>query len=129
LPTAPAPTGNFYYYDQGTGTCRSLALSAIGGLNVTYTDTATIDGTDVTVTISTVPEGMIAPSTSTDASPATTGSPQPTRFTSSASSVAPKLTVHTTITIPGRTLMDLTQVVALGTLEANATYEPAPSST
>lgn len=129
LPTAPAPTGSFYYYDQGTGTCRSLALSAIGGLNVTYTDTATIDGTDVTVTISTVPEGMIAPSTSTNASPATTGSPQPTRFTSSASSVAPKLTVRTTITIPGRTLMDLTQVVALGTLEANATYEPAPSST
>jgi hypothetical protein len=82
----------------------------------------------VTVTLATVPEGMVAPSSTTNADPATTGSPQPTRYTSSAQVVAPKLTITYRVEIPGHTLVDLTQVVALGTLEANATYEPAPSS-
>jgi hypothetical protein len=128
LPSVTAPSGSFYYYDQASGACQSLALSAIDGLNVSYSDTADIDGVPVTVTLATVPEGMVAPSSTTNADPATTGSPQPTRYTSSAQVVAPKLTITYRVEIPGHTLVDLTQVVALGTLEANATYEPAPSS-
>ncbi|MBI3648782.1 MAG: type II secretion system protein [Actinobacteria bacterium] len=131
LPTATAPTGTLYYYDQASSSCKSIAIgsSSLTGLNLSYTSSPqNIDGKDVTVTISTVTAQMTAASTATSATPSTSSSPQPTRTDESAQVVAPTIAVHYVIVAEGNTLMDVTETISLGTLTVDATYAPPPSA-
>jgi type II secretory pathway pseudopilin PulG len=120
---ANLPSGNLHYYDQATGSCTSVALSsaAITGLNTSYTTTQNVDGVNVTVTIGTVVDGMVAASSTVSA----TGSPQ---TDASAQVISPRVTITYTITTPGQTILDVTESITLGTLTADATYAPAPSA-
>jgi type II secretory pathway pseudopilin PulG len=127
LPTGNAPTGTLWYYNPTNSTCTSLAASSssIGGLDSHYTTTQNVNGTAVTVSIATVTSQTTAASQSTSATPSTGGSA--TRTYATAQCVAPTLTVHYTITVPGSTIMDVTLVANLGTLSVDATYTPAPT--
>jgi hypothetical protein len=122
-PVANLPSGNLHYYNQATGSCSTIALSsaAITGLSTSYTTTQNVDGVNVTVTINTVVDGMVAASSTTSSS----GSPQ---TDASAQVVAPRITIQYLITSPGQTIMDVTESMTLGTLTADATYAAAPSA-
>ncbi len=126
LPSASFTSGSLYYWD-GAGYTGPISLtsSSLNGLNVSYSRTQRIDGTNVTVSLSTVSSTMAAGSTSTTADPSTSGTL--TRTTASAQVVAPVVSVQYRVTIPGRTFIDVTITVQLGTIQATATYAAAPA--
>ncbi len=128
LATSNLPSGTLYYWDGASSTCKSVALSSgsLNGLNVSYTTTQSIGGTNVTATLATVPGQTTAAAASASSTPSNSSNPQPTRTDESAQVVAPVITVHYTITTPGVTLVDVTEAINLGTLTLDATYAPAP---
>jgi hypothetical protein len=130
LATASAPSGTLYYWDQASSSCKSIALNSasINGLNVSYSTTQNVGGTNVTTTIATVPAQTSAATVSATSTPATSSNPQPTRTDESAQVVAPVLTVHYTIVTPTQTLVDVTEAINLGTLTLDSSYAPPPAA-
>ncbi len=126
-PVANAPGGRLYYFNPATGGCSSLDLSSssITGLNSSYSTTQSVDGTNVTVSMSTVASQTIAASqSSTTTAPSSGGA---TYGFAQAQCVSPIITMTYSISVPGTTLMSVTETINLGTLSADATYAPAPS--
>jgi hypothetical protein len=126
-PVAGAPGGTLYYYNPATGECSSLSMgsSSISGLNSSYTTTQSVDGTPVTVSMSTVTTQTFAAAQSTTTTGPSSGSA--TYGYAQAQCVSPIITITYSITAGTTSLMNVTETINLGTLSVDATYTPAPS--
>jgi hypothetical protein len=102
-----------------------MGSSSITGLNSSYTTTQSVDGTPVTVSMSTVTTQTFAAAQSTTTTAPSSGSA--TYGYAQAQCVSPIITITYSITAGTTSLMNVTETINLGTLSVDATYTPAPS--
>ncbi|MEA2580594.1 MAG: hypothetical protein QOE83_1486 [Actinomycetota bacterium] len=127
LPTATVAAGTVYYWN-GSGysnlSATSASLSA-GTFTPSFTSSQTVAGHTVVVNMSLQSSSTTAATTSTSATPATSGSV--TRTDVTASVIPPRTTVLYTLSVDGVTKVNLSILVNLKSMDVRGSYAAAPA--
>jgi type II secretory pathway pseudopilin PulG len=125
--SASTPAGQLRVYDSASGTYDSYNLSSsLTGVTETYTRTVNVSGKDVTATFTL--DGSQASNASSLKTSAPTSTDTTTRTEATAQVIAPVIAVRYQLSISGvGTVLDITTMVNLGTLDLDASYQAQPT--